>query len=77
MITNKLGFDDKDKKGRDGKKIPEVELYCTCMKKMGSCSIVTTHKGNYLKQTLKYIMNLLKYLKVMHSDLHSLQQMDQ
>ena len=61
-ITNKNGYYEKDKRGRDGKKVPEVDLYCAQPKKMGSCSIVHSYKGIFLKQTLAYIDNLLKYL---------------
>jgi hypothetical protein len=57
-------FYDRDKMLRNGKKISENELYTTCAKRMNSCNIIQTYSGIYLKKTLQYVKNLLKYLKV-------------
>jgi len=44
--------------------VTENELYTTCVKKLNSCSIIQSYSGAYLKSTLGYVKNLLKYLKV-------------
>lgn len=31
---------------------------------MGTCNIVKTNKGRYVDETLPYIMNIMKYLKI-------------
>jgi len=65
IITNKSSFYERDHTLKGGKKIPELQLYTTYQsKKLGTCNIIQSYSGIYLKQTLHYIKNLLRFLKI-------------